>query len=128
MQSITADLSQLNRRSVGLEFDLDTFGGKMRANLAADWNAQNTNWNVTASATDVSLAQTSQSLGFTDRLDGVVHACKFTFRGNAADPSQATASLWTELTRLSWRNRAADGIMLPARRSTTARSRSSSFT
>lgn len=114
LQSITADLSQLSQQHAGLEFDVDTFGGKVRANVASDWRGQNATWNVIASATDVSLAQTSQALGFMDRVDGLMHACKFTFRGDPRDIGHATASLWTELTALSWRNRAADVIMLGA--------------
>jgi hypothetical protein len=114
LQSITADLSGLSKQRIGLEFDVDTFGGKLRANVSSEWHSQNTSWNVIASATDLSLRQTSQGLGFTDRLDGVVHACKFTFRGDPHDPTNATASLWAELTGLSWRNRAADVIMLGA--------------
>ena len=55
-----------------------------------------------------------QALGFTDQIHGLLHACKFTFRGNFHDPKHATASLWTELTRLSWHRRAADVIMIGA--------------
>jgi hypothetical protein len=114
LQSITADLSRLSKQHVGLEFDIDTFGGKLRADVSSEWHSQNINWNVIASATDLSLRQTSQGLGFTGRLDGVVHACKFTFRGDPRDPANATASLWAELTGLFWRDRAADVIMLGA--------------
>jgi len=66
------------------------------------------------SGSDISLAQTSEALGFTDKVGGLLHACKFTFRGDPRDPLQAAASLWTELTGLSWRDRAAEVIMLGA--------------
>lgn len=114
VQSITADLSRLSQEDIGLEFDVDAFGGKIRANVSNEWRSHHSNWNLAGSATDISLEQTSQSLGFTDRVNGMLHACKFTFRGDPNDPTHATASLWTELTGLSWRNRVADVIMLGA--------------
>src|SRR5260370_8943417 len=69
---------------------------------------------MAGSATDISLAQTSEALGFTDRVDGLLHACNFSFRGNPGEPARATASLWTELTGLTWRDRTAEAIMLGA--------------
>ena len=114
VQSITADLSHLSKEHIGLEFDVDAFGGKIRANVSNEWRSHHSSWNLVGSATDISLEQTSQSLGFTDQVKGMLHACKFTFRGDPQDPTQSTASLWTELTQLSWRNRAADVIMLGA--------------
>ena len=114
LQSLTADLSHLSKEHIGLEFDVDAFGGKIRANVSNEWRAGHSTWNVAGSATDISLNQTSASLGFTDQLNGILHACKFTFRGDPRDPASATASLWTELTQLSWRRRSADVIMLGA--------------
>lgn len=114
LQSIAIDLSQLQNQHVGLDFDLDAFGGKIRASISDEWVPQHSVWNVVGSGADISLGQTSEALGFTDRIDGLVHACKFTFRGDPRDPMQATASLWTELTELSWRHRAAEVIMLGA--------------
>ncbi len=114
LRSLRIDLSQLREQRLALELDLDAFRGKVRANLSDDWSGAPSNWNIAGSANDLSLAQTSQSLGFTDEIKGLVHACKFTFRGNSHDPKQATASIWTELTQLSWRNRAADVIMIGA--------------
>jgi hypothetical protein len=114
VQSITTDLSHLGKQHIGLEVDVDAFGGKIRANVSNEWRAQQRNWIVAGAATDISLEQTSSALGFTDHLTGKMHACKFTFRGDPHDPIQATASLWMELTELSWQNRAADVIMLGA--------------
>jgi hypothetical protein len=114
VQSITSDLSRLGKQRIGLEFDLDAFGGKIRARISNEWHSPHSNWNLAGSATDISLAQTSEALGFTDRIGGLLHACKFTFRGNRRDPMRATASLWTELTGLTWRGRTADVIMLGA--------------
>ena len=114
LQWITIDLSQVHKQRLALEFDADTFGGKIRASVANEWLPNTSLWNVVGSGADISLAQTSEALGFTDRLGGLVHACKFTFRGDPHDPMQAAASLWTELTGLSWRARAAEVIMLGA--------------
>jgi hypothetical protein len=114
VQAITTDLSQLGTQHIGLEVDVDAFGGKIRTNVSNEWGAQQKSWIVAGSATDISLEQTSGALGFTDQLMGKMHACKFTFRGDPRDPIQATASLWMELTGLSWQNRSADVIMLGA--------------
>jgi len=114
VQSLTADFSHLGNQRVGLEFDADVFGGKTRGSISNEWRSRHSNWNVVGSATDISLAQTSEALGFTDRVGGLVRACKFTFRGNPRNPMRATAWLWTELTGLTWRERAADVIMLGA--------------
>src|SRR5207253_3750889 len=57
---------------------------------------------------------TSDAFGFADRVDGLIHAANFTFRGNLAEPDRVTASLWSELTGLTWRNRTAEAIMLGA--------------
>jgi hypothetical protein len=107
-------LSHLGEQRIGLEFDADAFGGKIRAKISHQWRSERSNWKLAGSASDISLAQTSEALGFTDRVDGLLHACNFTFRGNLADPGRATASLWTELTGLSWRNRTAEAIMFGA--------------
>jgi hypothetical protein len=47
-------------------------------------------------------------------VGGLLHACKFSFRGNLLDPTRATGWLWTELTAPAWRERAADVVMLGA--------------
>ncbi|MDQ2825228.1 MAG: hypothetical protein M3R29_07255 [Verrucomicrobiota bacterium] len=112
VESVTADLSHLSKQRLGVEFDVDAFGGKIRANISNEWRSRHSNWNMVGSGTDISLAQTSEAIGFTDRMDGLLHACKFTFRGDLRDPAHSTASLWTELTGLTWRERKADLIML----------------
>src|SRR5439155_14697499 len=99
---------------VGVEFDVDAFGGKIRANISQEWRSQPANWKVAGSASDISLAQTSEAIGFTDHIDGLLHACNFTFTGNLAEPSHVIASLWGELTALTWRNRTAEAITLGA--------------
>jgi hypothetical protein len=114
VESIVVDLSNLGRQYLGLEFDLDAFGGKIRANISNEWRSHQSTWNVAGSAADVSLAQTSEALGLADRANGLLHACKFTFRGDPGEPTRGTASLWAELTGLKWRDRAAETIMLGA--------------
>jgi hypothetical protein len=114
LQSATADLSRLGNQRVGLQFDADAFGGKIRGNISHEWRSQHSNWKIAGGATDISLEQTSEAFGFADRVSGLLHAGNFTFRGNLAEPDLVTASLWSELTRLTWRNRTAEGIMLGA--------------
>lgn len=114
VQSVTADLSHLGKQRLGLEFDLDAFGGKLRGTVANEWRSQRSNWSIAGSAADISLAQTSEAIGVADRLAGKLRAGKFTFRGDLHDPMSATASLWAEMTAPAWRNRQADLIMLGA--------------
>lgn len=114
LQSATADLSRLGNQRVGLQFDVDAFGGKIRGNISHEWRSQHSNWKIAGGATDISLEQTSEAFGFTDRISGLLHAGNFTFRGNLGEPDQVTASLWSELTGLTWRNRTAEAIMLGA--------------
>ena len=114
LQSATADLSRLGNQRVGLQFDADAFGGKIRGNVSHEWRSQQSNWKIAGGATDISLEQTSEAFGFADRVSGLLHAGNFTFRGNLADPGRVTASLWSELTGLTWRNRTAEAIMLGA--------------
>jgi hypothetical protein len=114
LQSATADLSRLGNQRVGLQFDADAFGGKIRGTVAHEWRSQHSNWKIAGGATDISLEQTSEAFGFADRVSGLLHAGNFTFRGNLAEPDRVTASLWSELTGLTWRNRTAEAIMLGA--------------
>lgn len=114
LESVSVDVSRLGSQQVGLEFDADVFGGKIRANIAHEWHSPRYNWKLAGAATDISLAQTSEAIGLTDHFGGLIHACNFTFRGNLAHPADVTASLWTEVTGLTWRNRTAEGIMLGA--------------
>ena len=114
LQSATADLSRLGNQRVGLQFDADAFGGKIRGNISHEWRSQHSNWKIAGGATDISLEQTSEAFGFADPVSGLLHAGNFTFRGNLAEPDLVTASLWSELTGLTWRNRTAEAIMLGA--------------
>jgi hypothetical protein len=114
VQSMTTDLSHLRKQNVGMEFDIDAFGGKLRASASNEWHAKASSWNIAGSATAISLAQTSEAFGFTNRIGGMVHAGKFTFRGNTRDLSHATASIWLELTGSSWAGRTSEVIMVGA--------------
>jgi hypothetical protein len=114
LESVSVDFSRLGSQQVGLEFDADVFGGKIRGNVAHEWHSPRYNWKVAGAATDISLAQTSEAIGLTDRFGGLIRAGNFTFRGNLAHPADVTASLWSEMTGLTWRNRTAEEIMLGA--------------
>ena len=114
LQAATVDLARLGNRRLGLQFDVDAFGGKLRANISHEWHSQHSNWKIAGGAADISLEQISNALGFADRVTGLLHASNFTFRGNLAEPDRATASLWGELTGLTWRDRTAEALMLGA--------------
>jgi hypothetical protein len=114
LQAATVDLARLGNRRLGLQIDVDAFGGKLRANVSHEWHSRHSNWKIAGGTADLSLAQISDALGFADRVTGLLHAGNFTFRGNLAEPDRATASLWYELTGLSWRDRTAEALMLGA--------------
>src|SRR5215475_11158436 len=114
LQAATVDFARLGNRRMGLQFDVDAFGGKLRANISHEWHSRHSNWKIAGGAADLSLAQISDALGFADRVNGLLHASNFTFRGNLAEPDRATASLWGELTELTWRERTAEALMLGA--------------
>ncbi|MGB9475136.1 MAG: hypothetical protein WCE87_08710 [Candidatus Udaeobacter sp.] len=114
LQFATADLSRLGNQRMGLQFDADVFGGKIRGTISHEWRSQHSNWKIAGGATDISLEQTSEAFGFADRVSGLLHAGNFTFRGNLAEPDRVTASLWSELTGLTWRNRTAEAMMVGA--------------
>jgi hypothetical protein len=114
LQAATVDLARLGNRRMGLQFDVDAFGGKLRANISHEWHSRHSHWKIAGAAADLSLAQISDAVGFADRVNGLLHASNFTFRGNLAEPDRATASLWGELTGLTWRDRTAEALMLGA--------------
>ena len=114
LQYIVIDWSRLDHERADVQFDLDVLGGKIRGSISNEWPGDHSIWNIAGTATGISLAQTSEALGFTDRLGGSLRACNFTFRGDPRDPMSGTASVWTELNGLSWHNRAADVLMLGA--------------
>jgi len=114
VQSLTTDLSHLGKRRVGFDFDVDTFGGKIRASVADEWRSHRSNWNLAGSANGISLTQTAEAFGYTGRIGGLLRAGKFTYRGDVTEAFTGTASLWLELTGPAWMDREADVIMLGA--------------
>src|SRR6059058_5478788 len=56
LQSATADFSRLGKQRVGLQFEVDVFGGKIRGNISDEWRSQHSNWKIAGGASDISLA------------------------------------------------------------------------
>ena len=99
LEALTIDLSQLARRRLGIDLHLDTYGGTLRASFqgrAGDKFAID----VAGSASNISLAQFSQAVGFLEPITGAVRASKFTFRGNPGEFLDATASVLDRADRL----------------------------
>src|SRR5436190_21102205 len=69
VQSATVDLSRLGNERLGLQFDIDAFGGKLRGNISHEWHSKYSNWKIAGGAVDLSLAQISVELGFADRVN-----------------------------------------------------------
>jgi len=114
IETITADFSRLERKRIGIELNLDAFGGKARANIASENRDKGILWDVAGSASAISLSQMSTALGLRTPAGGAVRASKFTFRGDVQNLSHATASVWMELSGFTWRDRVAETVMLGA--------------
>ncbi|MEY2560812.1 MAG: hypothetical protein QOG51_1227 [Verrucomicrobiota bacterium] len=114
LDAITIDLSQIGQSRIGLEMNIDAFGGKIRASISSDDQGERRTWDAAGSVSEISLAQMSDALEWTNRASGSLHATKFTFRGEATDLRNATAAVWAEVTGLTWRDRTADTIMVGA--------------
>src|SRR5436190_6435969 len=114
LDAVTIDLSHIGESRIGFEMALDAFGGKLRARISTEDRQDKRTWDAAGAASEISLAQMSDALDLTDRASGSLHACKFTFRGEATNLREATATLWAEVTGLTWRDRTADTIMIGA--------------
>ncbi|PYK58005.1 MAG: hypothetical protein DME43_12935 [Verrucomicrobia bacterium] len=114
IDSLVIDLTGLRTGRVGTDLGVSVLGGKMRANIATERPGKTRLWDAAGTASGISLPQLASALGFTVPVQGMVRASKFTFRGDPRDFLNATASIWTELTGFSWRERKADVIMLGA--------------
>jgi hypothetical protein len=114
IDSLVIDLTGVRAGRVGTDLGVSVLGGKMRANIATERPGKTRLWEAAGTASGISLPQLASTLGLTVPVQGMVRASKFTFRGDPRDFLNATASIWTELTGFSWRERKADVIMLGA--------------
>ncbi len=114
IDSIALDLTRMRATRIAAETAVTVFNGNVRANFATERSGKIRLWEAAASASDISLSQLASALGLTEPLRGSLRASKFTFRGDPRDLLHATASVWTELTGFSWRERNADVIMIGA--------------
>jgi len=114
IDTISIDLSQIGDSRVGMEVNVDAFGGKVRARISSDDRGGKRTWDVAGNGAGVSLAQMSDALEWTNRASGSIHGSKFIFRGELNDLRNATASLWAEISGLTWRDRTADTVMIGA--------------
>ena len=113
LEALTLDLSRLWKRRLGIDLQLDTFGGTLRASFQGRAGKKFT-IDLAGSAANISLAQISNAMGFLEPITGSVRASKFTFRGNPGEFLDATASVWMEANDFSWQARRADTVMLGA--------------
>jgi hypothetical protein len=114
IDSFALDFTRLRDARIAAELAAAIFNGNMRANFATERSGKTRLWEAAGSASGVSLSQLAPALGLTEPLTGSLRASKFSFRGDRRDFLHATASLWTELTGFSWRERKADVIMIGA--------------
>jgi hypothetical protein len=114
LDALVVDLSRIGESRLDLEMALDAFGGKLRARISSEDRADQRTWDAAGTASEISFAQMSDALDLTDRASGSLHACKFTFRGEIAKIREAAATVWAEVTGLTWRDRTADTIMIGA--------------
>ncbi|MGH8162822.1 MAG: hypothetical protein ACREP1_00640, partial [Rhodanobacteraceae bacterium] len=114
LESLTIDLSSLTRRRLGLDFNLDTFGGTLRASFHGSGEGKKFLVDLAGSAANISLAQISRGAGLLEPLTGSLRASKFTFRGIPGEFLDATASIWIDARDFAWRKRRADRVVFGA--------------
>lgn len=114
LDAVTVDLSQIGESRIGMELNIDAFGGKIRARVTSDDRDDTRIWDIAGNASGISLAQMSDALDWANRASGSLHASKFTFRGGMNDLRNATAALWAEVSGLTWGDRTADTVMIGA--------------
>lgn len=115
LDALIVDLSFIGKSRLDLEMALDAFGGKLGARVSSEDHGDTRTWDAAGwTSSEISLAQMSDALELTDRASGSLHGCKFTFRGEVAKIREATATVWAEVTGLTWRDRTADTIMIGA--------------
>jgi|GEM_PF-525667 len=114
LEAVTIDLAHIGESRLGLEVAMDAFGGKLSASISSEDGVDKRTWDAGVRASEISLSQMSDALELTDRASGSLRACKFTFRGDATNLQEATATIWAEVTGLTWRDRTADTIMIGA--------------
>jgi hypothetical protein len=114
LDTIAIDLSQIGGSRIGMEVNVDSFGGKIRARVSSDDQGNKRTWDIAGNGSGISLAQMSDALEWSSRASGSLHASKFTFRGEMNDLRNATAALWAEVSGLTWRDRTADTVMIGA--------------
>ncbi|MFL6590091.1 MAG: hypothetical protein ACJ8M4_07965 [Chthoniobacterales bacterium] len=114
VDTLVVDLSQIGASQIAMELNIDAFGGKVRARVSSDDRSDTRIWDMAGSASGVSLAKMSDALGWADRASGSLHSSKFTFRGAMNDIRNSTASVWAEVSGMTWRDRTADTVMVGA--------------
>jgi hypothetical protein len=94
LEAVTIDLAHIGESQLGLEVAMDAFGGKLSARISSEDGADKRTWDAGVRASEISLSQMSDALELTDRASGSLRACKFTFRGEATNLQEATATIW----------------------------------
>jgi hypothetical protein len=113
LEALTIDLARLEKRRLGIDLQLDTYGGTLRASFQGRAR-EKFSIDLAGSASNISLAQISNAVGFLEPINGSVRASKFTFRGDPSEFLDATGSIWMEATDFAWRARRADSVMIGA--------------
>ena len=114
LDTVTVDLSRIGESRIGMELNVDAFGGKIRTRVSSEDRGDKRIWDIAGNGSGISLAQMSDALEWSNRASGSLHASKFTFRGEMNDLRNATAALWAEVTELTWADRTADTVMIGA--------------
>jgi hypothetical protein len=113
LETLTLDLSRLQRKRVAIDTQVDAYGGTLRASFqskAGDKPAID----VAGSASNIALEQIANAFGFVEPISGRIRAAKFTFRGTPGQFLNGTASVWMELANFALREHRADNVMLGA--------------
>jgi len=112
IQNASADLPELLRGRLKMEFALGAFGGSIRGELRNAQRDQHLNFEGSGTFSQISIAQLASFLN--EDADGAIKEGKFTFRGSPRNLPKATFSTRFEATDFRWEKRQWNSFVLGA--------------
>lgn len=112
IQNASADLPELLRERLKMDFALAAFGGAIRGELRSAPRDQHLNFESIGTFSRISIAQLADF--FNEDADGAIKEGKFTFRGSPRDLPKATFSARFEATDFRWGKRQWNSLVLGA--------------
>lgn len=112
LQSASANLVELARGRLLVDFALAAFGGTIRGDLKSSNRDENLNFESAGRFAQISVARLAAFLG--EDADGTIREGKFTFHGSPRNLQKATISTRLEATDFRWGRRQWNSLVLGA--------------